>query len=126
MFKAITDFSGYEGSPLVTTAQRVHDAMSLVIALFPKIPTTMAELQALIKTCDDALIKKASKAIADTIAFKVARAALEEALDGIGHCVNTVAKGNETIVISTGFPYYKTGSTADYSAPQAPTDMALR
>jgi hypothetical protein len=126
MTKAIIDFSGYTGSELITISQAIHDAMTPIIAQFPKIPITLADLQTLIDTCKDALIKKASKAIADTLAFNVARAALEEGLAAIGGCVNTVAKGDATIVMSTGFPSYETGNTPDYSAPEAPTNLVLR
>jgi hypothetical protein len=127
MFKAITDFSGYAGSVLITTSQTIHDAMVPIMAQFPKCPITMADFQTLIDTCNTALIKKASKAIADTNAFNVARAALEgDGLAAIGGCVNTVAKGNETVILSTGFPYYETGSSPDYSAPEAPTNLVLR
>ena len=127
MTKAIIDFSGYTGSELVTISQAIHDAMTPIIAQFPKIPITLADLQTLIDTCKAALIKKASKAIADTLAFNVARAALEvEGLAAIGGYVNTVAKGDATIVISTGFPSYETGNTPDYSAPEAPTNLVLR
>jgi hypothetical protein len=103
-FKAATDLSGYSGDALITAAQTIHDDTSLVIAI-PKIPLTMVELQALIDTCDAALVKKTSKATADTATFNVTRIALEEGLSGISGCVNDVAKGDEMIIISTGFPF---------------------
>jgi hypothetical protein len=91
MFKAITDFTGYPGSDLITSSQTISDAMTPIMAQFPKCPLTMAEFDTLIDNCNTALKKKASKAIADTAAFNVARASLEEGLAGIGGCVNTVA-----------------------------------
>jgi hypothetical protein len=126
MFKTILDFTGYPGSDLITVSQNIDDKMTPIMAQFPKCPTTMADLQTLIDTTQAALIKKASKAIADTAAFNVARAALEEALAGIGGYVNTVAKGDLTIILSTGFPYYETSNTPDYAAPEAPTNLVLR
>jgi hypothetical protein len=51
---------------------------------------------------------------------------LEEGLAGIGGCVNTVAKGDLQIILSTAFPYYETNNTPDYSAPAAPTNLVLR
>lgn len=126
MFKSITDFSGYAGSALITTAQTIHDAMEPIIAQFPKIPTTMADFQLMIANCNQALIKKASKATIDTAEFNVTRVALEEGLAGISGCVNTVAKGDETVVLSTSIPFYQTGNSPDYSAPAAPTNLVLR
>jgi len=126
MTKAIIDFSGYSGPELITASQTIDDSMTPVMSQFPKCPITMAELQTLIDNCDAALIKKSSKAIADTLAFNVTRALLEQGLGGIGGCVNTVAKGNASVVLSTGFPYYETTNTADYSAPEAPTSLVLR
>jgi hypothetical protein len=126
MFKVITDFSAYPGPVLVTTAQTIHDAMEPIMARFPNCPITMAQFQALIATCEYALLKKASRAIADITAFKVARAALGEGLTSIGGCVNDVAKGDEGVVISTRFPYYETGKRPDYSAPLAPTHLVAR
>jgi hypothetical protein len=126
MFKAITDFSGYPGSDLITSSQTISDAMTPIMSQFPNCPLTMAAFDTLIENCNTALKKKASKAIADTAAFNVARALLEEGLAGIGSCVNTVAKGDLQIVLSTAFPYYETNNTPDYSAPEAPTNLVLR
>jgi hypothetical protein len=125
-YKCRTDFSGYAGGALIPAAQAIHDALVLIIALLPKIPTTLADLQLLITAADDALTKKASKATVDTAAFMVAREALETALAGIGGYVNTVADGDQTLVVSSGFPYYTTGTAPDFSAPAAPTDVVTR
>ena len=57
-------------------------------ATFPNLPTSMADLQTLITTCQNALVKKASRAIVDTAAFNVARQALEMLLVARGAVVS--------------------------------------
>lgn len=125
-FKAITDFSGYAGDALWPAAKAIHDAMVIAVATFGSPPVTMADFLLSINNCRDALVKKASGAIADTIAFNVARADLESKLGDLGGYVNTVAKGDESIIGSSGFPYYSTSRTPDYSAPEAPTNVVIR
>lgn len=100
--------------------------MVTAAATFDKPPTAMAGFQASIQTCDATLTKKASRATADINAFNVARGNLEEIVSGLGNYVNTVAKGDDAVVISSGFPSYQTGAAPDYSAPPAPTNLVLR
>ena len=40
--------------------------------------------------------------------------------------MNTVAKGDEAILILSNFPYYNTTRTPDYSAPGEPTNVVMR
>jgi hypothetical protein len=124
--KAAIDFTGYSGDALIPAAQGIHDTIVLNAALFPNLPTSMADLQTLITTCQSALVKKASRAIADTAAFNVTRQALENALSGIGNYVNIVADGDETVILKSGFPSFQTGSSPDLSPPDAPTNLVLR
>lgn len=126
MTKSTTDFSGYSGPELGTTAQTIHDALTLVAAQFPNLPVALAAFQALIEAFDEALRKKASRAIADTAAFNVARANLEDALSRNGGYVNVTANGDETKIIATGYPFYETGSTPDYNPPAAPENLVPR
>jgi hypothetical protein len=51
MTKAAIDFTGYSGDALIPAAQNVHDMILPNAALFPDLPTTMADLQTLITTC---------------------------------------------------------------------------
>lgn len=126
MIKAITDFTGYVGPALVSTAQIIHDAIEEAKAKFEKVPLTMADFQLNITACDKAYNKKASKATADINAFNLARATLEGNCSQLGSYVNTVAQGDETIVIASGIPSYETSNTPDYSAPAAPTKLTVR
>lgn len=126
MRKATTDLTGYAGPDLITTSQTIHDAMIQAATTFPNPPTSMPDFKTAIDTCDTALTKKASRATADINAFNVARETLEGILSGLGNYVNTVAKGDDAIVIASGFPSYQTGNTPDYAAPAAPTNLVLR
>jgi hypothetical protein len=126
MTKAITDFSGYSGPELVVTSQTIHDALVPIAAQYPNLPVALPAFQDLIDICNTALQKKASRAIADTAAFNVARANLEDALSRNGGYINVTVNGDETKIIATGYPFYETGNTADYSPPEAPTNMVVR
>ncbi len=126
MTKTITDFSGYVGPALVSTAQIIHDAIVAAAAKFEKLPFTMADFQLQITGCDNAYTKKASRATADINAFNVARATLEGSCSQLGSYVNTVAQGDNTTIIASGIPSYETGNPADYSAPAAPTNVVVR
>src|SRR5438270_342897 len=80
----------------------------------------MADFQLQITGCDEAYKKKtASRATADINAFNVARETLEGSCRQLGSYVNTIAHGDNTIVIASGVPSYETGNRADYSAPAA-------
>jgi hypothetical protein len=127
MFKVITDFGGYAGSVLAgyhsANHPRRHGSDHGPV---PEMPAHDGGVRRANRDLQAGVNKESEQAIADTNAFNVGRAALE--VDGhaaIGGCVNTVAKGNETIILSTGFPYYETGSSPDYSAPKAPTNLVL-
>ena len=126
MNKVITDFSGYIGPVLVSTAQIIHDAIAAAAATFDKLPLSMADYQLSITNCDNAYTKKASRASADIHAFDLARTALEDNCSQLGSYVNTVAQGDDTIIIASGIPAYETSNAADYSAPAAPTNVAVR
>lgn len=126
MTKAVIDFTGYTGTDLIPIAQAIHDGMTAGAATFTAPPVTMAALQPLIDNTDTALTKKASGAVADTIAFNVARNELESALTDLGNYVNIVAKGDATKVNASGFPSYETDRTIDLSPPPAPENLVLR
>lgn len=126
MTKAMTDFTGYTGPDLITTAQTVHDAMVKGTATFDNPPTSMPDFQTAITTCNGALTKKASRSREDINNFNIARAALELIMGGLGSYVNIVAQGGEKIVIASGFPSYDTNNSPDLSAPPAPTNLVLR
>lgn len=122
-FKAKIDFSGYPGPKLGPVAQNIHDRMVENAALFTgTMPFTMAAFQTVITTFDTALANKASRATSDFVAFEVARHALEVDLAALGNYVNGVAKGDETIIVASGFPYYNTADNRPDTAPPLPPD----
>src|SRR5947208_3148517 len=127
MQKAITDFSGYPGAELLPVAQTIHNQLVANATVFPGLPTSTADLDALIVTFEQAQAKKSSKATADFLAFELARLNLETALGDNGGYVNIVAKGDATIVSQSGHPSYETtGKTPDYGPPAAPSNVVLR
>ena len=126
MTKAIIDFSGYTGPDLLPAGKTIHDKMTANAATFTTPPVTMAALQTLIDTGEDKLSKKSSHAIADTIAFNIARNDLEVALGDLGNYVNIEAKGDPAIVEKSGFPSFDTTRVVDTAPPAAPQDVRLR
>jgi hypothetical protein len=126
MTKAIIDFSGYSAPDLAPAAQTIHDETNTNATTFPNPPLTMAALQTLIDAFTAALTKRASKATADVIALAVARNDLETALGGLGNYVNTVADGDPSIVVQSGFPSYETARTPDTNPPAAPQNPVVR
>ena len=124
--KAIIDFSGYTAAELSPIAQTIHDKMTTNAVTFASPPVTMAALQTLATAYDTKLVARASRATADIIAFNSARAALEDALGGLGNYANSIAKGDAVMVEKSGFPSYDTSKTVDPSPPAAPTDLRLR
>ena len=123
--KAITDFSKYKDGDLGPAAQFIHDQMLANAATFTAPTVTMAALQTLITTYNTKLVAKASRASADTVAFRAARAALEPALSRLGNYVNDVAQGDVNIVELSGFPSYSTASPSLTGAPPAPQNLRL-
>ena len=125
--KAIVDFTGYTGPELAPVAQAIHDQMSAKAVLFPAPPLTMLAFQALITTFEQKLAAKASRATADVIACALARHNLEGGLADLGGYVNSVAKGDPTVVAASGFPFYDTAHSApDTTPPAAPGNVTLR
>ena len=124
--KAIIDFSGYTGPELLPVSRAIHDAMVLAAATFSAPPTPMPAFKTLTDDFEEKLTAKTSGAFADTIAFNIARDALEEALRGLGNYVNTVAKGDPGIVAASGFPTYETTRPVNYAPPAAPQNVVLR
>lgn len=124
--KAIIDFSGYTAPEFGPVAQSIHDKMTANAATFPTPPLAMPALQALITAYDAKLVARASRASLDVLAFNEARAALEQALGGLGSYVNIVAKGDPMTVEKSGFPAYGTAHAPDTNPPAAPTDLRLR
>jgi hypothetical protein len=125
-YKAVTDLSGYVETELGPTAQSIHDGMSDAAATFDEPPVTMETLQANIEDLGKKWVAKAGGAYSATIAFNTSRAQIEADVSDLGGYVNTVAKGDESILILSNFPYYNTTRTADYSAPGAPTKLVMR
>jgi hypothetical protein len=126
LFKAITDFSGYTGAALGPAAMTVQEAFVLGAATFNNPPVTMPDFLLNIEAMDEALVKKASRARADYLAFNLSRAVVEENLSELGGYANSVAKGDESTLVASGFPFYPTTRTPDYSAPAAPTNVVIR
>jgi hypothetical protein len=124
--KAIIDFNGYSGPDLCPAARAIHDGMEKNKTLFANPPVTMADLLLLIETAENALAAKSSRATVDTIAFNIARHALEEALADLGGYVNEIAKGDAMDVSKSGFPSYETGGVPDTAPPAAPENVVLR
>lgn len=124
--KAIINFSDYADGDLPPAAQTIHDEMTTNAATFPSPPVTMTALQTMITTYTTALTEKTSHATSDMVAFKAAREALVTGLASLGNYVNSVAKGDLTIVEQSGFPYYSTTHVADDAQPDAPANLRLR
>lgn len=125
--KATVDFSGYTGPALAPIAQTIHDQMTAKAAIFVSPPITMVAFQGQITTFNQKLAAKASRATADTMAFNIARHNLELALADLGGYVNSVAKGDPTIVAASGFPSFDTGHGApDTTPPAAPANVVLQ
>jgi hypothetical protein len=124
--KAILDFSGYPGGDLVPLAHTIHDAMTTNAATFPNPPVMMANLATLITDYEQKLAAKTSRATTDIHAANDARDALETALSSLAGYVNSVAKGDGTIVDLSGIPSYVTGHAVDTTAPPPPASLTLR
>ena len=124
--KAIIDFSPYTAVELGPIAQAIHDGVAAHAAAFPAPPLTVAALQTLITTYNTKLVARASNASADVLAFNLARHDLEVALHDLGVYVNSVAKGDATLVENTGFPSYSSATTPPSAIPAAPTNVVLR
>jgi hypothetical protein len=86
----------------------------------------MAAFQALISAYMASVTAKASRATADVRAYKAARAALEAALGLLGAYVNSVAQGDASVVLKSGFPSYETARPRATVPPAAPGDVRLR
>jgi hypothetical protein len=123
--KAIIDFSGYAGGDLGPLAQTIHDQMTANAAVFPSPPVTMAALQTLITTFIVKVGAKSSHATADTIAYHIARNDLETALHDIGVYVNSLAKGDATIVNQSAFPSYGSLHPTSTALPAGPQNLRL-
>lgn len=125
-FKATTDFSSYPAADLGPQAQSIHNGIEANLTTFDKTPITMPDFQTNISDMLAKLIAKDSGAYADTLAFNLSRALVEENLGDLGNYVNIVAKGDETTLMLSNFPYYSTSRTPDYSAPGAPTNVQMK
>ena len=121
--KAIIDFSNYTAAQVGPIAQTIHDKMTENAGTFASPPITMIALQALVTDYDEKLVARASRALADVIALREARRALEEALRVLGGYVNGAAKGDPALVEKSGFPMYGTVRPPDYSPPEAPANL---
>ncbi len=126
MTKAITDFTGYTAANLSPAAQVIHKELTLHAAVFPGGPMTLVALQAEIDDYDTKMNDRASGAYADTLAFNIARHQLEGTLGDFGDYVNSVAAGDATIVMQSGFSHYETGHAPDYNPPAAPANLVAR
>lgn len=124
--KAIINFSRYKAGKLGPDAQIIHDKMTANVLTFPAPALGLSAFQSLISTYDQKLADRASRAAADVLALKTARAALLEALRVLGHYVNGIAKGDPVIVEKSGFPSYATRRAPDTAPPAAPANLRLR
>ena len=124
--KAIVDFSNYPAVELTPVSRTIHDQMGANASTFPSPPVDMAALLLLIDDYAAKLAAKASLAKADTLAFQIARKALEPALGLLGGYVNFVAQGDAAIVLLAGFPSYGTARPVSSGPPAAPADLRLQ
>ena len=125
--KAIIDFSGYAAADLAPVARAIYKGLSDNAAVFTSLPVTLVAFLAHIAAFEEKLADKASNSTADTIAFNIARHDLEGDLSELGGYVNSLAKGDPTIVSQSAFPSYDTaGRTPDTSPPAAPSNLVLR
>ena len=127
--KAVIDFTPYTAPELAPVAQTIHDKMTANAATFTAPPVSMAALQALVAAYNQKLAARASRAVADVLAFNLARHDLEVVLHDLGTYVNLTAKGNPVIVEKSGFPSYSFGGGATPGPspiPAAPANVRLR
>ncbi|MBL9113447.1 MAG: hypothetical protein JNJ83_00455 [Verrucomicrobiaceae bacterium] len=123
--KAVTYFGDYTEASLSPVSRAIHTALTANAATFGTLPVTLVALDALIDDYDTKLAAKADKSKSSTVAFRVARENLEEALNKLGNHVNNVAEGDPVIVTESGFPSYNTNHTPDENPPAAPTNVRL-
>lgn len=125
--KAVIDFTGYTADALAPVAEETYVKLSANAATFPSPAVTMLILRGLIDDYNLKLANRASRSMADTLAFNIARHELEGALHENGVSVNQTAKGSATKVELSGYPAYQTGdNTPDTAPPAAPKDLVLR
>lgn len=123
--KAIINFSNYAAAELGPVAQFIHEQMSDNDDIFDSPNVSMIALGALVGDYMTKQAARASRATADVIALKDARAELEAALGRLGIYVNDVAQGDAAIVEKSGFPSYGTARPALTGPPAAPRNLRL-
>lgn len=123
--KAIIAFYQYRDDALNTAAHLIHNEMDRHAAVFINPPVSMADFLVQCMDYDKKLFVRASRGKPGTLAFQVARTALENSLRLLGNYVNYTAKGDATIVTQSGFPSYVRRYSADTSPPPAPVDVRL-
>jgi hypothetical protein len=123
--KASVDFTRRHAAEMPEVAGRILERMSANAATFPAPPVSMAALGAQVEDYKAKFAARASRAAADVLALKAARADLNRTLGLLGGYVNHVAQGDPAIVEQSGFPSYATARTPDRSPPAAPENLRL-
>ncbi len=124
--KASVDFTRYQAAEMANIGQLIFERMSDHAATFPDPPVDMPALGLQVEDYKAKLSARASRAAADVLALKAARAGLNRSLGLLGGYVNRVAQGKPALVELSGFPSYDTARTPDRSAPGAPTNLRLK
>jgi hypothetical protein len=124
--KAVIDYNEYRDSELGSLANIGHDTMTANAATFVNPPVTFATFLTQITAYSAAYEAKASRASADILAFNTARDTLEETLNAMGNFVNSLAKGDATIVSLSGLPNFVVDNTPNESPPEAPETIAIK
>lgn len=125
MTKAITSFTHYRDADLCPVARAIHKEMSKHADVFTEPAVRMAELLAQCVDYEKKLAARADRGLPNTLAFNVARLALEVMLKVQGNYVNITAKGDPVIVELSGYPSYVRRYSANYAPPPAPVNMRV-
>jgi hypothetical protein len=107
-FKAVIDYSGMPDGLLLTTAKTLHSMMGTNAATFPNPPGGLAALLAKINAFDQGIQNAALGGVDRTAIKNAAREDLLDTMGDYGNYVNSVAKGDPTIIDLSGLPRYST------------------
>lgn len=123
--KCIINFAPYRNDALGPVGHIIHEEMSANATVFTDPPVSMATLLTQLNSYDQKLTAKIIGSPADTLAFNVQRAVVEDSLRLLGLYVNQIANGDPTIVMQSGFPFYTTGRTVNTNPPAAPVAVRV-
>jgi hypothetical protein len=122
MIKAIIDFTRIDDNDLNEVAGKIINKMT-GNATFPSPPFSAGTLQNALSFLNPLLIKSKGGSEEDTEAKNNAQKTLTDRLHAVAQYVNMIAQGNETQLLSSGFPLSK--EAAPVGILDAPDDVDL-